>query len=86
MLEGFSINASAVYDDSAIQAALGLSADALTNARRSGELKCTRQGRRILYLGQWILDWLEVDAAKTMTARQQSAATKTRCDQENAEV
>jgi hypothetical protein len=62
MIDGFSIEADAVYDDSALQVALGLSADALAAARKAGELNYTRKGRRILYLGRWIIDWLEADA------------------------
>ena len=62
MIEGFPIESCAVYDDAALQLSLGVSADALAGARKAGTLKFTRKGRRILYLGQWILDWLEADA------------------------
>jgi len=62
MIEGFPIEATAVYDDSALSIALGVSAESLTRARKAGDLRFTRQGRRILYLGKWILDWLEAGA------------------------
>jgi hypothetical protein len=52
----------ALYDDDLIFAALGVSAATLTRARRQGRLRYTRQGRRILYLGQWVLDWLTAES------------------------
>ena len=61
MIEGFPIEPKAVYDDSALSVALGVSAESLARARRAGVLRYTRKGRRILYLGQWILDWLDHD-------------------------
>lgn len=62
MIEGFPIDPKAVYDDSALSVALGVGIESLTRARKTGELRHTRKGRRVLYLGQWILDWLEGDA------------------------
>lgn len=62
MTQGFSIDAGAVYDDAALQIALGMGAESLASARKSGGLRFTRKGRRIFYLGRWILDWMEVDA------------------------
>ena len=62
MIEGFPIDPKAVYDDSALSVAFGVSAESLARARHAGDLRHTRKGRRILYLGQWILDWLERDA------------------------
>src|SRR4051812_9682923 len=53
------IEPSAVYDDDALYQALGLSGQALSRARRSGELRFTRKGRRVLYLGSWVLAWLQ---------------------------
>ena len=64
MIDGVPIHANAVYDDAAIQVSLGIGSKALSKARRSGELQFSRKGRRILYLGQWVLDWLETDAAR----------------------
>ena len=62
MIESFPIDPKAVYDDSALSLALGVGAESLARARKTGELRHTRQGRRILYLGQWILEWLEADS------------------------
>jgi hypothetical protein len=56
------IDASGIYDDDAVYAALQLCAPTLARARRDGRLRFTRQGRRILYLGRWVLDWLESDS------------------------
>jgi hypothetical protein len=47
------------YDDDLLYAALEVSAATLARARREGRLHYTRQGRRILYWGQWVLDWLQ---------------------------
>jgi hypothetical protein len=62
MIKGFPIDPTAVYDGSSLSASLGIGAKALSRARQAGDLRFTRKGRRILYLGQWILDWLEHDA------------------------
>jgi hypothetical protein len=58
VVHAVSLDANAVYDDGALYCALGLSAAALARARRNGELRYTRQGKRVLYLGEWVLDWL----------------------------
>lgn len=62
MHEGVSIDPRAVYDNAAIDMQLNVSAAALRRARQSGELKYAKLGQRTLYLGQWILDWLEYEA------------------------
>jgi hypothetical protein len=51
-----------VYDDGAVVLALDISTATLAHARRVGRLRYTRQGRRVLYLGQWLLEWLAADA------------------------
>jgi hypothetical protein len=50
-----------IYDDDLLSLSLGVSAQTLARARREGELRHTRKGNRILYLGRWVLDWLTVD-------------------------
>jgi hypothetical protein len=62
-----------IYDDGALVLSLGLTHAALRRARRAGSLRHTRSGRRILYLGQWVLDWFEgepngIDARRTRSA------------------
>lgn len=64
MIDGYSIDRQAVYDDAALSVALGLSVECLARARRSGELRHARKGQRILYLGQWVIEWLERDAGE----------------------
>jgi hypothetical protein len=55
---GSKIDPAAWYDDGALYAALEISFQAIARARRDGRLRYTREGRRTLYLGQWVLDWL----------------------------
>jgi hypothetical protein len=56
------IESQSVYDDGAVLSALHIPTATLARARREGRLRYSRQGRRVLYLGQWLLDWLEADA------------------------
>lgn len=47
------------YDDGYLVLTVGVTHAALTRARRRGELRFTRRGAKSLYLGRWVLDWLE---------------------------
>jgi hypothetical protein len=58
MVQPIRIDPAAIYDDAALVLTLDLSSATLARARRNGRLRFTRQGRRTLYLGQWLLDWL----------------------------
>jgi hypothetical protein len=51
-----------IYDDASLGVTLEVSASALRRARENGRLRHSRQGQRILYLGKWVLAWLEADA------------------------
>ena len=62
MIDGFPIDPKAIYDDSALCVGFGVSAESLARARQAGDLRHTRKGRRVLHLGQWVLDWFELDA------------------------
>jgi hypothetical protein len=64
VIAGVPIDPDAVYDDGALYCTLGLSAAALARARRSGRLRHTRQGNRILYLGGWVLEWLRAEGRR----------------------
>jgi hypothetical protein len=64
MVEPALIQPDQVYDDGILVLTLGLSSAALARARRRGELRFARRGRRTFYLGQWILDWLKADLEK----------------------
>ena len=59
MQQQVSIAPDGVYDDGALYLAPGLSPATLSKARRSGQLRFTRKGKRTLYLGRWVLDWIE---------------------------
>ena len=67
MSERFRIDPDGIYDDAALVLGLGVTHATLGRARRARELRATRKGRRTLYRGQWILDWLESQAAKSPT-------------------
>ena len=75
MHEPISIQPDAVYDDGSLHLALGLTPSTLANARRAGELRFTRQGKRTLYLGQWVLEWLR-DSSQAADTRQGVAHAK----------
>ena len=62
MLSPVSIDLDAVYDDGTVALTLNIHSATLARARREGRLRYTRQGRRVLYLGRWLLDWLAADA------------------------
>jgi hypothetical protein len=65
MLTASRIDPLAVYDDGALRHELGLSSASLSRARRAGHLRYSRQGRRVIYLGSWLLAWLESDAGRS---------------------
>jgi hypothetical protein len=64
MIAGINLEPVAVYDDGALYCSFGLSAAALARARRSGHLRYTRQGNRVLYLGEWVTEWLRSDGER----------------------
>lgn len=63
MIEPILIEPDALYDDGALRQALGLTPTALAGARRRGTLRHSRQGKRTLYKGAWVLAWLESESA-----------------------
>jgi hypothetical protein len=64
MQQQVSIAPDSIYDDGALHLALGLTPATLSQARRSGELRFTRKGKRTLYLGQWVLEWIKSNSRK----------------------
>jgi hypothetical protein len=52
------IEPNGVYDDALLCSALEVSTNTLADARRAGELRFARKGRRVLYLGEWVMAWL----------------------------
>ncbi len=57
------IDRNAVYDDDILFALLGVSARTLSKARQAKQLRFTRKGQRVLYLGQWVIEWLTADSS-----------------------
>lgn len=53
------IDSEAIYDDDALIVALGVGPQVLKRARQARELRYTRKGQRTLYLGSWVLTWLQ---------------------------
>ena len=66
MIQPVTIDRDAIYDDDALNLSIGLSRTALAKARREGSLRYTRQGHRVVYLGQWIIDWLDSTSRQGM--------------------
>jgi hypothetical protein len=65
MIEPVRIEPEALYDDGSLRQTLGLTPATLAAARRAGSLRYSRCGQRTLYLGRWLLDWLEHGAHQT---------------------
>ena len=54
-----------IYDVGAIVLALDVPSSSIDRARRAGSLRSARVGRRVLFRGQWLLDWLERNAGES---------------------
>lgn len=59
------IEPAAIYDDDLLFAVLRVTSRTLLAARKANQLRYTRKGQRVLYLGQWVLDWLNDSAVDT---------------------
>jgi hypothetical protein len=59
MHAAFRIDPDAVYDDGAVVLSLDISSATLVRARRDGALRYRRVGRRAVYLGRWLIEWLD---------------------------
>lgn len=56
------IHPDGVYSDGDLRVLLGVTDAALSRARREGRLRHSRQGKRVIYRGVWVISWLEADA------------------------
>ena len=65
MAAPLNIEPNGVYDDGALVLSLGLTHATLARARRDGHLRFSRKGKRVLYLGQWIIEWLRDERTET---------------------
>jgi hypothetical protein len=61
MTEPIRLDPDALYDDGVLTLSLGLRQAALERARKTGELRSTRRGGRVLMTGRWIQEWLTAD-------------------------
>ena len=61
MISPLRIEPDAVYDDGVLNVTLGLSPTAVSRARREGRLRHVREGKRVLYLGEWVISWLKAE-------------------------
>ena len=55
----------AVYEDSAVRLALGITSATLSRERNCGRLRYCRKGNRCFYFGRWLLEWIGSDSSKT---------------------
>jgi hypothetical protein len=58
-----SIDPQGIYAENAVARALGIPLGTLREARRSRRLRFSRKGKRVLFLGQWLIDWMQDDTA-----------------------
>ena len=74
MIEPVRLDPEALYDDGALRQLLGLTPATLAAARRGRTLRHTRQGKRTLYKGSWVLAWLESDAERSIAPERSGGA------------
>jgi excisionase family DNA binding protein len=61
MTEAPTIEPHGIYTVGQLGALLDVSEATLVKARRSGALRATKKGRRVLFLGESVLEWLRSD-------------------------
>ncbi|MHC4619734.1 MAG: hypothetical protein ACYTEQ_18465 [Planctomycetota bacterium] len=62
MPQAFIVDPKAVYDNGDLLLGLGVTSSALAQARKAKQLRFARKGKRVLYRGQWVIDWLDSDS------------------------
>jgi hypothetical protein len=63
MVSPISIDPSAIYDDASLALALDIPSGTVVRARRAGHLRYRRIGRRALFLGRWVIEWLTANTS-----------------------
>ena len=63
--EPITIDPTAIYDGPAIRLMLGVTSATLARARRDGSLRSRTIGKRTVYMGRWVLAWLDSDQSRT---------------------
>jgi hypothetical protein len=62
------IDPDTIYTEGAVSLALDIPLATLARARRERRLRFTRQGRRVLIRGAWLLAWIEGDTPNGLEA------------------
>jgi hypothetical protein len=62
MVETTAIQPTGVYTNDDLSVLLDVSPETLAKARHSRALRWVRKGRRVIYLGEWVLDWLRAES------------------------
>jgi hypothetical protein len=58
MPDTITIQPTGIYGADDLCALLDVGRQTLADARRSGALRSVRKGRRVIFLGEWVLGWL----------------------------
>jgi len=62
MANSLQIDPGSIYDEGAVSLALDIPLSTLERARREGRLRFTRKGRRVFFVGRWLLEWFASEA------------------------
>ena len=68
-LQPIRIEPDAFYGDGDLRLLLDITSATLVRARREGRLRSVRRGKRVFYLGRWVLDWLTSDSGAEASCR-----------------
>jgi len=69
MATTLSIDPTTIYDEGAVSLALDIPLSTIDRARRTGRLRFARTGRRVFFLGQWLIQWFESEQGSQVTGR-----------------
>jgi hypothetical protein len=58
MPDTIAIHQTGIYGTDDLCAMLDVSPETVVEARRAGTLRFSRKGRRVIFLGEWVLAWL----------------------------
>jgi hypothetical protein len=70
MPDNVTIQPTGIYSSDDVSAMLDVGGETLAKARRTGALRAVRKGRRWIYLGEWLLDWLRHSEEVSQAHRQ----------------
>jgi hypothetical protein len=72
--EPVTLNPLGVYSGRELGRILDAGPATLAAARRFGALRAVKKGRRVVYLGEWVLAWLNAEAAPGVAAGPEGGA------------